>query len=120
MCANIICENHGVCLSSYLSWSCECLDSSFYYGQYCEHKSSSLLAREILSRSFASIAIVAITGVFVFVITMDILKYVFKIDPIDSERRRLALEHGKKSKKSKTKRPKHKHRPFSMQFFHIS
>lgn len=106
MCTNITCENKGVCFSSHLSWSCECLDST--YGTYCENKDTSLVIKQALSKSFASIAITAIIAVFIFVITMDILKYGFKIDPVDRERRLMELEqrkrqYNKKREKKKTK-----------------
>ena len=105
MCANITCENNGVCFSSYPTWTCVCLDSSLYSGTYCETKSTALLVRQVLSKSFASIAITAIILVFLFVITMDVLKYGFKIDPVDRERRLMKLEEEKRQKK-KRKDPK--------------
>jgi len=62
-------------------------------------KSSSLKQKELLSKSFAIIAIVALSCVVGFVIIMDILKYVFNIDPVDRERRRLRLENEKQQEK---------------------
>jgi len=62
-------------------------------------KSSSLKQKELLSKSFAIIAIVALSCVVAFVIIMDILKYVFNIDPVDRERRRLRLENEKQQEK---------------------
>ena len=120
MCKNIICENNGRCFSSHLSWSCQCLGDSLYYGQNCEHTSSELVAKQILSKSFAFIAIIAIIAVYAFVTTMDILKYGFGIDPVDRERQRMALDKGKKSKTSKNKPKKLKHRSKSMQLFYLS
>ena len=99
MCANITCANRGVCFSSYPTWTCVCLDSSLYHGTYCEEKSNALLVRQVLSKSFASIAITAIIVVFLFVITMDVLKYGFKIDPVDRERQLMTLEDEKQRKK---------------------
>jgi len=99
MCTNITCENSGICVSSYLSWTCRCLDSTIYTGLYCQVKSSSLKQKELLSKSFAIIAIVALSCVVAFVIIMDILKYVFNIDPVDRERRRLRLENEKQQEK---------------------
>jgi hypothetical protein len=94
LCWNITCENNALCVPSFLSWSCVCL-SSMYSGTYCQDKSAALVVREVLSKSFAFIAITAITAVFVFVIIMDVLKYGFKIDPVDRERRLMILEQRK-------------------------
>ncbi len=94
-CGNIKCENNGICSSSNVSWSCRCLDASLYSGEYCQHKSTALVIKQVLSKSFASIAITAITMVFLFVIIMDILKYIFKIDPVDRERRLMKLKERK-------------------------
>lgn len=106
MCSNITCENQAICKSSHLSWSCQCLDSSLYSGTYCEQKSSSLTAKEILSKSFAIVAIIFICLVVSFVIIMDVLKYVFNIDPVDRELRRMRLEQEKKEqKKFRKKKP---------------
>ena len=109
MCANITCENNGICVSSYLSWSCKCIDSSLYSGTYCEDKSSSLATKQALSKSFATVAIVMMCCAVAFIIIMDILKYVFKIDPIDREHHRLKMEKEKeKQKKFRRKKVKKK------------
>lgn len=114
MCDNITCENKGTCVSSYMTWSCECLDDLLYSGTYCQDKSSTLAVKEALSKSFAVVAIVAICCVAGFIIIMDILKYVFKIDPVDRERYRLKMEKEKeeklrfKKKKKPTKRRRRK------------
>jgi hypothetical protein len=96
MCFNITCQNKGRCISSHLSWSCNCLDPLLYSGTYCEHKSSSLITKEILSKSFASVAITAIIVVMLFVVIMDILKYGFGIDPVDRERQLMKSKQEKK------------------------
>ena len=118
MCRNITCENHGFCIHSYQSWSCQCLDASLYSGEFCQHESSRLKAKQILSKSFAFIAILAITAVFVFVIVMDVLKYVFNIDPVDRERRLLALKEEKKYTHTLSKRTEHK--KVALRFFYIA
>jgi hypothetical protein len=67
-------------------WKCLCLDSSLYYGDYCQFKTGKLELREILSKSFASIAIGIIISTCTFIVVMDILKYIFHIDPVAYER----------------------------------
>ncbi|CAF1140868.1 unnamed protein product [Adineta steineri] len=81
ICANITCQNYGVCSSSYGNWSCECINPDFYSGTYCQIKSSSLHVKEIVSRSFACVAIGCISTVIGFIILMDVLKYGFHINP---------------------------------------
>ena len=108
MCGNITCKYHGICISSYLTWTCQCLDSSLYSGTYCQDKSSDLVTKEIVSRSIAVVAIVALCCVVGFVILMDVLKYVFKIDPIDREHHRLRVEKEKKKQKGFPKKKKNK------------
>jgi hypothetical protein len=117
LCDNITCENEGICVSSYLSWSCECLDSSLYSGIYCQDKSSALVIKQALCKSLAIVAIIALCCVFGFVIIMDILKYVFKIDPVDRERHRLEMEKEKKElKKFRKKKVKKKKKNFTIHF----
>ena len=111
MCGNITCENSGICVSAYLLWSCRCIDSSLYSGTYCQDKSSALTTKEALSKSLGIVAIIAICCVVGFILLMDILKYVFKIDPVDRERHRLKMEKEKEkqmkfSKKKPTKKKK--------------
>lgn len=117
MCGNITCENHGVCQSTYLNWYCQCLDDSLYSGSYCEQTSSSLKTKKALSLSFAIVAIVAISVVGAFVVTMDVLKYVFKIDPVDRERHRLEME--KEKEKQKRFRKKQKANTSPMKLFYV-
>jgi hypothetical protein len=112
MCENITCENNGICISSYLSWTCECLDSSYYSGTYCQYESSALVTKQILSKSFAIVAIISLCCVVGFVIIMDILKYVFKIDPVDRERYRLKMEKEKQEEKKFKKKKKKKNNIF--------
>ncbi|CAF4071515.1 unnamed protein product [Adineta steineri] len=114
MCFNITCENKGLCIPSLLSWSCHCLSPTLYSGTYCEDISTALAVKQILSKSFVSVAIAAITAVFIFVVTMDILKYVFKIDPVDRERQAMKKKQEKKQlekKKKKHKSVKDLHEP---------
>ncbi|CAF0794318.1 unnamed protein product [Adineta steineri] len=101
LCANIKCQNHGICQTVNMSWSCICLTPSLYYGNYCEIQTSALKVKQALSRSFAGVAIAALVLTCSFVIIMDVLKYVFKIDPVKAER--LKQIQAKKAVKSKAK-----------------
>jgi len=82
LCSNISCQNSGKCVSVYGNWSCLCTNNELYSGVYCEIKSSSLIIKEMISRSFACVAIGCISTVIGFVLLMDVLKYFFNIDPV--------------------------------------
>ena len=84
-----------------MEWKCICLDSTFYYGSYCQFQTNALQIRKALSKSFASVAITAIIVTCSFVILMDILKYVFHIDPVKTERQKL---HRKQEQEQQAKR----------------
>ena len=106
-CGNITCENRAQCVSAFGNWSCLCVDYELYSGIYCETKSDKLKTKEIVSRSFASIAIGSIGTVLSFVIIMDLLKYCFRIDPIMDERRFMKEQeeiHRKEKQKLKRER----------------
>jgi hypothetical protein len=79
-CFNVTCQNKGVCRPSLLNYTCECLGTS-YSGRHCEIRASKIIIYTIVSKSFAYIAIIAITFVAMFIVIMDILKYCFGIDP---------------------------------------
>jgi hypothetical protein len=91
-------------------WECRCLDPTLYYGDYCQFKSGALRLREILSKSFAAVAIGAIVTTCSFVVVMDVLKYAFHIDPVecerDSYRRRIELQRQARRPPPKTDHPR--------------
>jgi hypothetical protein len=58
---------------------CEYL-SEMYSGQHSKHVARFIIVRQYVSKSFASIAIVIIYSVIIFIIVLDVLKYVFHID----------------------------------------
>jgi hypothetical protein len=59
--------NNGVCRPSFHNFTCDCLGESYY----CEITVTKTVIYQVVSKSFAYIAIIA----------MDILKYYFGIDP---------------------------------------
>jgi hypothetical protein len=97
-CENITCLNNGVCHPSLLNYTCQCVDES-YSGRYCEIISNQVVVRQTVSKSFAYIAIIAMAGVVMFFVTLDVFKYFFGIDPIVKEFRR-------RKQKIKTKKKK--------------
>ncbi len=88
LCVNITCANSGICQSNGLAWKCLCINPSFY-GNFCEYQTSSLQVKKALTKSFASVAISVLVLTCSFVVIMDILKYVFRVDPVKTERERL-------------------------------
>ena len=96
-----------MCQSESLNYRCRCLSDS-YSGRHCEHVSSNLILRQRVSRALAYIAIIAIAMVATFVVTMDVLKYVFGIDPVQLEREKIrrgrALLERRDRKKRRTYR----------------
>ncbi len=96
LCGNITCANKGMCQTINIAWKCTCLDSTLFYGNYCQFQTNSLQIKKAISRSFASVAITAIVSTCSFVIFMDILKYVFHLDPVKTERQKLQKKEEEK------------------------
>ena len=92
-CANVTCQNSGVCRSLLLNYTCQCLGVS-YSGRHCEIKATATAVKQAVSRSFAFVGIVALVTVLTFIVTMDVLKYGFGVDPVDlpAERARRARQ----------------------------
>lgn len=86
-CGNVTCQNSGVCRPLVGNYRCECVDSE-YSGRHCEIRPMKLVTRQTISKSFGYVAIVALSLVLLFIVSMDVLKYVFGIDPVDGERKR--------------------------------
>jgi hypothetical protein len=99
-CEGVKCLNNGVYRPGLLNHTCECLGDS-YYGPICEFTAPKIVIYKIVSKSFAYVAIVAMTIVAMFVVIMDILKYCFGIDLTREE-----LERYRREKQArKRKRP---------------
>ncbi|CAF1329692.1 unnamed protein product [Adineta steineri] len=94
-CKNITCYNQGVCQSLSSNYTCLCITEN-YSGRYCQIKSGKIVTLERVSKSFGYIAIIFLISTALFIITMDILKYYFGIDPI-----RKRLQSRRRVKKTK-------------------
>jgi hypothetical protein len=95
-CQNIECQNNGICRPLFLNYTCECLGISFY-GRHCEIIASETVVHQRVSKSFAYIAILAMTAVAMFIFIRDVLKYCSGIDLVGKDLKRLREE--KKEKK---------------------
>ena len=104
-CKNITCFKKGVCRPSLLNYTCLCLGDS-YSGRHCEITANKIVVRQTISKSFAYIAIIAIISVAIVIVTMDVLKYCFGIDPVGPTRAELQAAKRKKYKKKRKKPPK--------------
>jgi hypothetical protein len=87
-CEKDTCENNGVCRSLMGDYLCECLGDS-YSGRQCEITSSRTAIYQVVSKSLGYIAIISLSIVAVFIVSMDVLNYGFGIDPVSAERKRL-------------------------------
>ena len=97
-CYNVTCQNRGVCRPSLLNYTCECLGDS-YFGQHCQFTATKIVILQMVSKSFAYVAIIAMVVVAMFIVIMDILKYCFGIDPVEEERERMRREKREKKRK---------------------
>ncbi len=77
-CTNITCLNRGVCSSLPLNYTCECLPTSS--GRHCEYLITNLRIRQYVSKSVGFIAIIFLCTSAGYIISLDILTYVFNID----------------------------------------
>ena len=66
-------------------YRCQCLTND-YWGRHCEYVSTRLLIRQYISESVGYVAILVLVATITFVIVMDVLKYIFGIDPVRRER----------------------------------
>jgi hypothetical protein len=98
-CENVTCENNGICRSLVGDYLCECLGDS-YSGRRCEITSSRTAINQAVSKSLGYIAILSLSIVGVFIVSLDVLKYGFGIDPVAAERTRL-----ERTKKPAKRRP---------------
>ena len=86
-CQQVTCYNQGVCVSTLVDYTCQCISTS-YSGRHCENVAGSVVLRQYVSRTLGYIAIIAIVLVAAFVLMMDLLKYGFGVDPVGEERER--------------------------------
>jgi hypothetical protein len=98
LCRNVTCQNSGVCRTMSNDYLCECLGTSFS-GRHCEITSKDTLIRQAVAKTLAFIAIIALLMVALFVLTMDVLTYVFGIDvaPAEANERRRRMTYARRA-----------------------
>ena len=83
-CHDVVCQNSGVCLSTFRNYTCQCLGSSFS-GRHCETAQTTLVTLQKVTKSFASVAIACLITILLTFITLDVLKYSFHIGPTPND-----------------------------------
>lgn len=109
-CDGVKCENNGVCRPLFRNYTCECLGTS-YSGRHCEHVATSMVIRQVVSKSCGYIAIIFLVVVVSFFVIMDILKYGFGIDPTKDELAKIRRQKAIK---------RMKHRPVIQRFTYVN
>ena len=109
-CVNGTCQNHGVCQSlPSADYVCHCLSDS-YTGRHCEMVNNRIEHLRRLSQSLGYIAIISLVTVVVFVLTMDLFKYAFGIDPTEQELKEIR----------RTRATKKVARPVGLRFIYVN
>ncbi|UJR25992.1 hypothetical protein I4U23_007339 [Adineta vaga] len=78
-CQNITCSNRGICQSLYFNYKCICFSES-HSGLHCEYTVISLQIKQYVAKSFASVAITVISSGIIFIVALDIMRFLFHID----------------------------------------
>ena len=91
-CANVTCQNNGVCRPSVLNYMCQCLGTS-YSGRHCEIKAKATAVLQAVSRSFAFVAIIVMVSFVLFIVLLDVLKYYFGVGHVVRPIRRKRRPH---------------------------
>ena len=99
ICDNVTCENGGYCTADYFDFKCEC--TTYFSGRYCEIKAADLTVLENVSTSISAVGLVALVLWVLFLIVMDLSKFLFKIEPKDLSKQRKELKKNKLLKRIK-------------------
>jgi hypothetical protein len=111
-CRDHKCQNGGQCEDLINNHRCICL--SYYYGDNCEFKNQQLVIKENVSRSFSVFAIFFIIFTYGFFMSLDALRFVFRIEPEGLSQERQLIRKRKLMRKimmdmqDKTKRKKYR------------
>lgn len=78
-CIEGICQNGGQCEDLINDYRCIC--TSYFSGEHCQIKNAELEMKENVSRSFSVLAIIFLVFTYLFFISLDALRFIFKIEP---------------------------------------
>ena len=76
---NRSCFNRGIYQPVCSSYECMSLSNS-HSDLHCGHIATLIRIKQAVARSFASFAIIAISGLMIFVVVLDIMRYIVQID----------------------------------------
>lgn len=96
-CVKDACQNGAQCEDLVNNFRCIC--TSYFSGEFCEIKNAELEMKENVSRSFSVLAILFIILTYAFFISLDVLRFVFKIEPESLSRERTIRKKKKLMKK---------------------
>ena len=86
-CTHVTCMNNGVCRPLLLDYKCECF--SGISGRHCETIETHVIVRQYVAKSFTFISILVISITVGFIVVLDILKYLFRMDVTWKERQQI-------------------------------
>ncbi|CAF1343882.1 unnamed protein product [Adineta ricciae] len=86
-CTNITCMDNGVCRPLLLDYKCECF--SGISGRHCETIETHVIVRQYVTKSFTFITILIISIAAGFIVVLDVLKYLFRMDVTWRERQHI-------------------------------
>ncbi|CAF1562765.1 unnamed protein product [Adineta ricciae] len=94
-CTNVTCMNNGVCRPLLLDYKCECF--SGISGRHCETIETHVIVRQYVAKSFMFISILAISIAAGFIVVLDVLKYLFRMDVTWKERQQIRYKTYRKT-----------------------
>jgi len=80
-CLNVTCLNSGQCIEEY-DGNYTCMCGNYFTGRHCEHKGSDLILLENVSSSLSIFGIAIMIAYGVIIISMDVMRFCFEIEPI--------------------------------------
>lgn len=79
-CLNVTCLNSGQCIEGNGNYTCMC--GNYFSGRHCEIKNDDLIILEKVSSSISVFGIAMIVTYFLIIISMDVMRFCFDIEPV--------------------------------------
>ena len=78
-CAGILCSKRGICQDAINNYTCICFDG--FYGEHCQETETETMLLQVVSKSFAVVAMLLIASIAALVVASDIHTYVTRRKP---------------------------------------
>jgi hypothetical protein len=78
-CVGIMCSSRGICQDAINNYTCFCFDG--FYGDHCQETETEAMLLQVVSKSFAVVAILLIASIGLLVVASDIHTYVTRRKP---------------------------------------